>query len=58
MHQLSMDHSAADMNALKVQLRKYTEKRMFVLSWYTALVTLVVSTSFSTEQLSPMEFKQ
>lgn len=27
---------------------------MFVLSWYTALVTLVVSSSFSTEQLSPM----
>lgn len=31
-----------------------TENRMLVLSWYTALVTLVVSNSFSTEQLSPM----
>lgn len=30
-----------------------TEKRMFVLSWYTALAANIGSSSFSTEQLSP-----
>ena len=32
-----------------------TEKRMFFLSWYTALTADVESTSFSTEQLSPIK---
>nr|GME00266.1 hypothetical protein CDSM653_00781 [Ipomoea batatas] len=35
-------------------LNELTEKRMFVLSWYTALVVVAASSSFSTEQLSPV----
>lgn len=36
----------------------FTEKRMLVLSWYTALVANVESSSFSTEQLSPVHSKK
>lgn len=32
----------------------HTENRILVLSWYTALVVKVDSSSFSTEELSPV----
>lgn len=38
-------------------LVRITEKRMFVLSWYTAFVARVEPSSFPTEQLSPIVSK-
>lgn len=36
-----------------LHLKSITEKRIFVLSWYTALVATLHSMAFSTELLSP-----
>lgn len=34
-------------------IQHFTEKRILVLSWYTAFVAVIDLSSFSTEQLSP-----